>query len=98
AKGNPAQPRFTQRIGQGAAQMPAPDRFGVDHPYTGKGQSRFGIASAKGRQPGDVVDQRTLRRGKRERCVDAEFRYQLLAVEAIAQALGEKPAQSVEIL
>ncbi len=63
-KGNPAQPRFTQRIGQRAAQMPAPDGFGVDHPHAGKGQSRFGIASAEGRQPGDVVDQRALRRGK----------------------------------
>ena len=63
-KGNPAQPRFPQRIGQRAAQMPAPHSFGMDHPHTGKGEARFGIPGAERRQPSDVVDQRALRRGK----------------------------------
>ena len=78
--------------------MPAPDRFGVGHPHTGKCESGLRIAGAEGRQPGDVVDQRALRRGKRERRVDAEFRHKLDTVEAITQALGEKPTQSIQLI
>src|SRR5215831_9565765 len=46
-----------KRIGQCAAQVPAPHHFSVRDPDPCKGEARFWIAGAERRQPLDMADQ-----------------------------------------
>jgi len=98
AKRDRPQPARFERIGQSTAQMAAPHGLGMDDANAGKHEARLGVARAKGRQPDDVVDQLTLGRGDGERPVNRQFRNQVLAAEPIAEPLGQKRLQGIELL
>ena len=95
-EGDRPQPNRIERIREGAAQMPVPDRLDVDDAQRGEDKARLGIAGAERRQPVDVVNQLALRRGDREHRVDPQLGHQVFAVEAVPQPLYQKLAQSVE--
>ena len=89
----------SERIGQGAAQMAGADRLGMRDAHAGKGEARLGVGGAERRQRGDVVDQPALAPRPTDSAPSiAQLRHQPLAVEAVAEPLGEKVAQRVELV
>ena len=73
SEGDGSQPGRTERIGQCAAQVPAPHDFSVRDPHSGKGEARFRIAGPERRQPLDMADQTGLCCTQGERPVDLQL-------------------------
>ena len=82
-----SQPSRVERIGQCAAQMTAPDEFGMRYAHAGQGEAGLRIAGPERRQPVDVADQFGLSGAERKRYINPQFGDQPLPIEPVAQPL-----------
>jgi hypothetical protein len=96
AKGDRPEPRLSQRIGQGAAQMLAADRLDVDDAHRREDEMRLGIGGAERGQRLDMANEIGRRRAGREPAVDDALGNERFAIEPVAEPLGEIQAQGVD--
>ena len=76
--------------------MSAADRLDMRQPDLGKCEARLGIGGAERGQPIDMRDQSGGCARRRQRAVDRQQRDEALAVDAVAETLGQECAQFVE--
>ena len=89
-------PVVAERVDQGATQMPAADRLGMDDAHAGKGKARLGVGGAERRQPVELIDQRDRAAAGGEHPVDASSGTSVSRASPSTKPLGQKLSQLVE--